>query len=80
MKVKELLTQLQGYKPDDELIVAYWDKQTVEDYDDDLSLTDTQWSEVVYRYENGEWFWQSSAGEDFVEIANEVLIDAEVEA
>ena len=80
MLVKELIAQLQEYKPDDELIVAYWDKQTVEDYDEDLSLTDTQWSEVVSRYENGEWHWQSSAGEDFVEIANEVLIDAEVEA
>ena len=78
MKVKDLLTQLQAYDGEQELIVAYWDKETVEGYGSgfggktDLKLTDDQWGEVVDSYENGEWYWQGSAAEDFVEIANRV--------
>lgn len=72
MLVKDLLAQLEQYKPDDELIVAYWDKETIEGYDD-FTLTDDQWSEVVSEYENGEFYWQSSAAEDFVDLANKVI-------
>ena len=36
MKVKELLEQLAEYQPDDELIVAYWDRETIEGYTDNL--------------------------------------------
>jgi hypothetical protein len=79
VKVKDLIEQLKSYDGEDELIVAYWDKETVIDYgspdwpgEENLTLTDEQWSEVVDTYEAGEWHWQSSASEDFVEIANEV--------
>lgn len=80
MKVRELVSQLQlGYLPDDEVIVAYWDKETVERYGSgwtkkaDLALTDEQWVDVVAKYEDGEWSWQSSAANDFLDIANEVV-------
>ncbi len=80
MKVRELVSQLQlSYLPDDEVIVAYWDKETVERYgsgwtkEADLSLTDEQWFDVVAKYEDGEWSWQSSAADDFLDIANEVI-------
>lgn len=80
MKVRELVSQLQlGYLPDDEVIVAYWDKETVErngsgwTKEVDLVLTDEQWGELVRRYENGEWSWQSSASNDFLDIAKEVI-------
>ena len=78
MKVKDLIEQLQAYDGKQELIVAYWDKETVEGYGSgwggkkDLTLTDDQWEEVVESYENGEWHWQGSAAEDFVEIASRV--------
>jgi hypothetical protein len=78
MKVKDLLTQLEAYDGEQELIVAYWDKATVEGYGSgwggksNLKLTDDQWGEVVDSYENGEWHWQGSAAEDFVEIASRV--------
>jgi arabinogalactan endo-1,4-beta-galactosidase len=78
MKVKDLIEQLQAYDGKQELIVAYWDKETVEGYGSgwggkkDLKLTDDQWEEVVESYENGEWHWQGSAAEDFVEIASRV--------
>lgn len=83
MKVKDLVEQLKSYDGEQELIVAYWDKETVERYGSgwgdtskDLSLTDEDWSLVVERYENGEWHWQGSAGDDFVEIAREVRAEA----
>jgi hypothetical protein len=79
MKVKNLIEQLQAYTPDTELIVAYWDKETVEGYasgwgeQDRFVLTDDQWFDVVDKYDDGEWHWQSSAAEDFVDIAKEVV-------
>ena len=81
MKVKNLIEQLQAYTPDTELIVAYWDKETVEGYasgwgeQDRFVLSETQWSMVVETYDDGEWHFQSSAAEDFVEIAQGVVGD-----
>lgn len=79
MKVRDLLKQLREYDGEVELIVAYWDKETVEGYMDidEPDLTDSQWVEVVESYENGEWHWQSSAAEDFVQIAKNVLDESE---
>jgi len=78
MKVSKLIEYLQrDYAPDTELLVAYWDKETVEGYTEDLTLTDDQWSDVVDRYEDGEYFWQSSAAENFVDLANEVVDSSE---
>jgi hypothetical protein len=58
MQVKELLAQL--------------DKETIEGYGNP-KLTDDQWSDVVFKYENGEWYWQSLASEDFEGIVAEVV-------
>lgn len=74
MKVKDLLEQLEAYEPETELIVAYWDKETVEGYGAP-TLSETQWGLVVEAYEDGEWHWQGSAGDDFVEIAEKVVGD-----
>ena len=79
MKVKNLIEQLQEYSPDTELIVAYWDKETVEGYasgwgeQDRFVLTDDQWLDVVEKYDDGEWHWQSSAAEDFADMARDVV-------
>jgi hypothetical protein len=74
MKVKNLIEQLQAYTPDTELIVAYWDKETVEGYGSP-SLSETQWALVVDNYDDGEWYFQSLAAESFVEIAEKVVGD-----
>lgn len=73
MKVKELVKQLEAYDGEDELIVAYWDKNIITMYGAP-DLTDSEWREVVSTYENGEWHFQSSAAEDFVEIASQVKV------
>ena len=46
-------------------------------------MTDDAWSEVITRYEDGEWHFQSSAAEDFAHLAEQVvveLVDEEEEA
>jgi formylmethanofuran dehydrogenase subunit E-like metal-binding protein len=79
MKVKDLIEQLTAYTPDTELLVAYWDKATIEDYaydhltDELTELTDTQWEEVVSKYQDGEWNFQSYATDLFVDLVGEVL-------
>ena len=79
MKVKELIEQLKAYDGEDELLVAYWDKSTIEDYaydhetDELLELTDEQWGEVVSKYQDGEWNFQSYATDLFVDLVGEVI-------
>jgi len=72
VRVKDLIEQLRAYDGEDELIVCYWDKETVHGYGSP-EVTDEEWSEVIERYNNGEWHFQSSAAEDFVEIVQEVV-------
>ena len=71
MKVKELVKQLEAYDGEDELIVAYWDKNIITMYGAP-DLTDEEWEKVVDTYENGEWYFQSLAAQDFVEIAGQI--------
>ena len=79
MKVKDLIEQLKAYDGEQELIVAYWDKEMIEDYaydheTDELSeLTDEQWGQVVDKYQDGEWNFQSYAAELFVDLVGEVV-------
>ena len=76
MLIKELIEQLQRYyQPEDNLIVAYWDKSTVEAYRSKEEMTEDDWSEVVAKYEDGEFGWQSDAAEVLVEIVDEVKND-----
>jgi hypothetical protein len=74
MLVKDLKKQLENYSDDEEVIVAYWDKECVDGYrgDEVSPITDTEWSEVVVKYEDGEFGWQSDAAEALVEIVDEV--------
>ena len=69
MKVKDLIAALEmTYEPDEELAVAYWDKETVESYADleeGEELTPAEWEALVDQYENGEWGWQGWAADTF---------------
>ena len=51
MKVKYLIDQLKKYNPDDEIIVAYWDKEWFDDQCD-LEINDEQWQDIVLDGEN----------------------------
>jgi hypothetical protein len=69
MKVSELIMQLESYKPDDELLVAYWDKEFAEtafDSDEGIKVSDEVWSQAIRRAEKAE-FWQSCASEEITD-------------
>ena len=46
MRVKYLIDQLKKYNPDDEIIVAYWDKEWFDDQCD-LEIDDEQWQDII---------------------------------
>jgi hypothetical protein len=46
MKKSKVLEYLAGYKDDEELLIAWWDKETVEEHND-TQLTDDEWVEIV---------------------------------
>jgi len=46
MKVKYLIDQLKEYDPDDEIIVAYWDRDHVA-MNLNRNINDAQWAKIV---------------------------------
>jgi hypothetical protein len=51
MRVKYLIEQLKKYNPDDEIIVASWDKKWFDDQCD-IEIADDQWQDIVGDGEN----------------------------
>lgn len=45
MQVKYVIEQLKDYDPEDEIVVVYWDKETIEMITE--PLTEEQWLDVV---------------------------------
>ena len=78
MKVSELIEQLKSYKPDDELLVAYWDKEFVETALEEKlegkSYPDEAWEYAIRKAEKAE-YWQSCGSEEIMEQADEALKD-----
>ena len=46
MRVNHLIEQLKKYSPDDEIVVAYWDRAWYADQCE-LEITDDQWQDIV---------------------------------
>jgi hypothetical protein len=79
MKVRDLVNQLQlGYLPDDEILVAYWDKEyaetALEDKLEGKPYPDEAWQDAIRRAEKAE-YWQSCGSEEIIEQAVEALKD-----
>jgi hypothetical protein len=75
MRVKDIITQLQAYDPEEEVAVAYWDRETVDSYaNEEFEVSDELWVKIVERYENGEWGWQSWAADTFVDIFHDLKL------
>ena len=77
MKVSELIKQLESYSPNDELLVAYWDKEFAEtafDSDEGVVVSDELWSQAIRRAEKAE-FWQSCGSEEITDQVRELLAE-----
>ena len=72
MKVRDLIEQLnRDLKPDDQIIVAYWDKATVEQYAE-VTLTDDQWTDLVAEQDSYEPYELDKYGGLLQDLAMEV--------
>jgi hypothetical protein len=79
MKVSELISQLGSYDPDQELLVAYWDKEFVEtsfDSDESVKITDELWSEAIAKASKAE-YWQSCGSEEICDQVRQLLKEGE---
>jgi len=84
MKVKELIEQLQrDYKPEDQLLVAYWDKEyaetALEDKLEGKPYPEEAWEDAIRRAEKAE-YWQGCGSEEIAEQADEALKDYKEES
>ena len=46
MRVKYLIEQLKKYNPDDEIVVAYWDREWFAQQCE-VEITDEQWQDII---------------------------------
>ena len=60
MLVEQLIRQLERYPRDEEIYVEYWDKWTAE-ANAEVTLTDEEWGDVVYRMEENELYHGTSS-------------------
>lgn len=79
MKVKNLIEQLQrDYKPEDELLIAYWDKDYIqtalEEKLEGKPYPAEAWEDAIRRAEKAE-YWQTCGSEEICEQADEALKD-----
>jgi hypothetical protein len=78
MKVKDLIEQLKSYKPDDVLLVAFWDKEFVETSFDSVTISDDLWIEAVKEAERAE-YWQSCGSDEICDQVRQLLDEREGE-
>ena len=81
MKVSELISQLGSYDPNQELLVAYWDKEFVEtsfDSDESVKITDELWAEAIARASKAE-YWQGCGGEEITDQVKQLLAEGKGE-
>lgn len=79
MKVSELIEQLKSYKPEDELLVAYWDKEFVEtsfDSEEGVEISNEIWSLAIKGAEKAE-FWQGCGSEEICDQVRNLLQEGE---
>lgn len=73
MKVSSVIKYLSEYKPDDEIVIAWWDKSYIESSHPNAS--DDLWERAVELMEDQE-YWSSVAGEALMDC----VADAEKES
>lgn len=75
MKVSALLAQLNELDKDSDICVLYWTKDAFEyDEDDELTITDSGWAQVVKEFNEMEFFlvgeWIADTVHEYSEVKN----------
>jgi hypothetical protein len=73
MKVSQLRTMLNDFKPDDELMVLFWEKPEVF-WNDELELTNEGWARIVKEFEE----WEGSDRDICNWLADAIIDHSEV--
>ena len=71
MKIKDMFKQLEGRNPEEEIAVAWWDKEFVE-YHLDENLTDDEWVAIAEAIEQRDW---DEVNDWVVEESRKILLD-----
>ena len=54
MKVSEAIKMLQGYKPDEEIYIMWWDSEITELFFQESPLTTDEWNDIVTSMEHND--------------------------
>lgn len=76
MRADEAIKHLSSYKPDDELVIVWWDKEWLDQsgVSEDRKLTEDEWDELANKFE-GEEFTISMMADKIEELAQEIMED-----
>jgi hypothetical protein len=74
MQVKHLIATLKKYNPDDEIIVAYWDKAWFSDMTN-REISDEQWPDIVH---DGDDVIDNMDIGEYLQLAAVEILDAEI--
>lgn len=81
MKVSEVIKMMEtNYKPDEELVILWWDKEWVENSLDPIILDEEEWNVAIALADTtvGESeHLQSRIGDVITEVVNEYLVQGE---
>ena len=76
MRADEAIKHLSSYKPDDELVIVWWDKEWLDQsgVSEERKLTGDEWDELANKFE-GEEFTISMMADKIEELAQEIMED-----
>ena len=76
MRADEAIRHLSSYKPDDELVIVWWDKEWLDQsgVSEERKLTEDEWDEVANKFDNEE-FVISMMADKIEELAQEIMED-----
>lgn len=76
MRADEAIKHLSSYKPDDELVIVWWDKEWLDQsgVSEERKLTEDEWDELANKFE-GEEFTISMMADKIEELAQEIMED-----
>jgi len=74
MKAKDVIKYMKEYHPEDELLVMWWNEDSL--YNDDDPVTNEEWNKIIDRTDG---YGFDGINNDIYEILNEILFNIRTE-